>query len=403
MLPFVEILNFHSHSNRTINIFVMEETTQYVYPDRLYAINTQAINIKTYSSFGNSTRFANIIFKNTGIGIFSKKSRFTVLANSNLNINAALANSALDDRNKQHLSFTNNGFMIGLSGVTMQNLRMITELTVNVQDWIHFRLVNINNRTFTLNNMDIQVTGNILVTFDPINLMVMNTVVDHYRSIRGFYVQSVCNFTYSSLQTQISFTNLTASNSKTRLQPVANAFIRIAGGSHFTLTNSNINIWGSDIGNYPVVNVFTLSDCNPADNITQNILISDSIFTLTQNTELTRYVQLKVTVENTHSRPIAVSIKNNVFNNMTMSTSPLFDITGNTKTAVALQSMAIENMSFSQSIMKVFRVLSLSMTSISFKNITKFGRSLIQMTDAQKVDISAVTIDCKYATKVFLT
>jgi len=151
MLPFVEILNFHSHSNRTINIFVMEETTQYVYPDRLYAINTQAINIRTYSGFGNSTRFANIIFKNTGIDIFSKKSRFTVLANSNLNITAALANSALDDRNKQHLSFTNNAFMIGLCGVTMQNLRMITELTVNVQDWIHFRLVNINNRTFTLN------------------------------------------------------------------------------------------------------------------------------------------------------------------------------------------------------------------------------------------------------------
>ena len=53
-LVFIEILNFHSNSNRSISIFLKEFTTSYVMQAKNYIINMTSVSIDSYSVGLNS-------------------------------------------------------------------------------------------------------------------------------------------------------------------------------------------------------------------------------------------------------------------------------------------------------------------------------------------------------------
>ena len=60
-LVFVELLNFHSNTARTINIFIKENTESYVDLGFNYIINMTSVNISPYSSTSSSPSKATIV------------------------------------------------------------------------------------------------------------------------------------------------------------------------------------------------------------------------------------------------------------------------------------------------------------------------------------------------------
>ena len=86
-LPFVEILNYHSHSNNSINIYVMENTDNYMLWNSNYVINITSVSVQSYSSISTSTqKYTNIYIKNKDVSMFSNKSIFWILKDNTLRL-----------------------------------------------------------------------------------------------------------------------------------------------------------------------------------------------------------------------------------------------------------------------------------------------------------------------------
>ena len=100
-LVFAEILNYLSNKNITINIYVKERTTNYLELNKNYIINTQAVNMLTYSDVGFTTEKVNLILTDGTVEIFSSKTQFNILKNADLNITIASTESILAVQNTQ--------------------------------------------------------------------------------------------------------------------------------------------------------------------------------------------------------------------------------------------------------------------------------------------------------------
>lgn len=94
-LVFVEILNYFSHKEVTINIYVKERTTNYLELNKNYLINLTAVNLLTYSDAGETNERASLILTDQEVEILGEKTQFSVLKNSNLNVSIVSAQSIL--------------------------------------------------------------------------------------------------------------------------------------------------------------------------------------------------------------------------------------------------------------------------------------------------------------------
>ena len=78
---FVEVINFHVHSERTINIFVMEGSTVFM-NSPTYIVNTTLVHLESYSEVSNVAGMARIVGvqNNTKIIPPSTPSKFNILS-----------------------------------------------------------------------------------------------------------------------------------------------------------------------------------------------------------------------------------------------------------------------------------------------------------------------------------
>ena len=57
----VELMNFHTHNNRVINLYIMEETISYWLQSNSYISNITMLNVQTYSNTRAVPSLANIV------------------------------------------------------------------------------------------------------------------------------------------------------------------------------------------------------------------------------------------------------------------------------------------------------------------------------------------------------
>ena len=81
---FIEILNFHSHSNRSVNIYVKEMTTVYLSQTQNYIVNMSEVSMDTYTDTTRTPEMANIFASDI------EKSPFTSGTIMNLVVNPEL-------------------------------------------------------------------------------------------------------------------------------------------------------------------------------------------------------------------------------------------------------------------------------------------------------------------------
>ena len=90
-LPFVEILNYHSHSNRTITVNILENTENYMLWKSNFVINMTLVKIQSYSITNpSSPQRANIYIKSEGVRMLSSQTVFWILNDTTLRLNDIL-------------------------------------------------------------------------------------------------------------------------------------------------------------------------------------------------------------------------------------------------------------------------------------------------------------------------
>ena len=90
-LPFVEILNYHSHSTDNITLYLKEHTINMMLWKSNYIINMTQLTIASYSEISTITpSYADIIVKDDGVTMITSKSLFVVLKHNTLRLSDIL-------------------------------------------------------------------------------------------------------------------------------------------------------------------------------------------------------------------------------------------------------------------------------------------------------------------------
>jgi hypothetical protein len=393
MLPFIEILNFHSHSNFSINIYVQERTTVEILLDSIYIVNTNKVTLINYSNTTTTPDKANLVIKDSDVSLWSPKTRFNILADSILNLNTQSNNANITDRERVDLLGTGFAFMINRANFKMSGFSVTSSFTNSSISSTLFYPIFIQDNLFELDNLKINVTGAILYTRDPLNFNANNLEIDYYKMSKGFDIRSECNYSGASNQTNVFFKSIVAYNSQERVAELTNSFINFNGPANFKLESSNISIFGTKLQNFAPIKYDASSACNPADSITQKFEIFSNTISLAQNSSNDRFTQIRVNILPGYNRKVEINIYSNTYSGLTNNPAQLHQITGTSKTTLNVSNMTMSSFIFTQTVFDYSNFQKISFSSVSLTNFTYFGNSLISISSANQIEFNNVTLD----------
>lgn len=148
----VEIMNFHSNSDRTINVYIMEDSTVYIQKQR-YILNITSVNFLPYSQTSNSANKAKVVFTESEDPIIppSMPSKFNIMTSKTLNTDELLINNA--DIPSEVLSQLTGGsglLHVYMSTAKFENFYLATQLDSISSSTIIFRPVTLKNETIAI-------------------------------------------------------------------------------------------------------------------------------------------------------------------------------------------------------------------------------------------------------------
>ena len=155
LLAFIEVRNLHSHTNRTINVYVKTGTTWYITPSAIYIINISKVNLQSYSDYSASSLRPKIISVVSGVTLNSPKSLFNIISNTTLNITALISNPILTDREQRAIQTSFVGFIIDRWDFTMSGIDFTTQHNDVTKSYILFKVIYQQNKTISLSNINI--------------------------------------------------------------------------------------------------------------------------------------------------------------------------------------------------------------------------------------------------------
>ena len=117
-------------------------------------------------------------------------------------------NSGITEQEKLRIEFNDYNILVQRSNFMMQNMNVISERADIFNDVTFLSYAYIQNKTITLKDMYFNVSGTISMTYDPINMNLINIDVDYYRNSGGFEQVVFCNYPEAALNTTMYVDNI---------------------------------------------------------------------------------------------------------------------------------------------------------------------------------------------------
>lgn len=189
-LPFVEILNFHSHSNRSVNIYLKEYSVNYINQKRNYIINMTKVNIESYSTIVSTPSSASLYGVDKTLNVWSAGTITNLLVNDTLKFSSKITQSGMSTYEVQALSNADSNIFVHRTNLVINRVNLYRNILTDYQTKSNFvRAVYLQEKSVTMTNLDIQVTGFILYTEDPMSLYVDNVYIDYHATMGGYVMR----------------------------------------------------------------------------------------------------------------------------------------------------------------------------------------------------------------------
>ena len=109
---FAEILKHISHSNLSISIWVKEGTTLMVEDSQIFIFNISEVSISTYSDINSNPGYATLISSDLPVEKLSKKSKFNIIKNTDLNVTDAISKGNFSSYELENLGRSGETFQV---------------------------------------------------------------------------------------------------------------------------------------------------------------------------------------------------------------------------------------------------------------------------------------------------
>ena len=182
---FVELLNYHSNQDKSVAIYLKDNQNFYIQDGTSFILNITNVTITTYSDEDTIVSRAKLIPTRVTQTIENKKTAFSLLASTSLNLDQVVAEGGYSEAEKFEL---NNG------AITLFTLRSNTYIdNIDVErepididhSTIFLYVAYLQDKVMQMTNVDINVTGTIANGIDPFNGFFENITIDAYGLQRG--------------------------------------------------------------------------------------------------------------------------------------------------------------------------------------------------------------------------
>ena len=216
---FVELLNYHSHTDRNISIYVKENTQNYLHIYNNDIVNITYVEIVTYSD--NETAVpekAYITALEHDSLVDSPGTSLNILKNYDLRIAEAIDNNSdITDSEKAYIEQSKYLILIVRSNFLIDGFVMYSEFDSLHELNLFFVAVYLQSRLYTAKNLDFRSGGAVFETIFPLNMHLENIDIDYTMSLGGFQAYEECNYPEAELNTLYYVKNLTAYYGSERL------------------------------------------------------------------------------------------------------------------------------------------------------------------------------------------
>ena len=158
---FVELLNYHSHYDQNISIYVMENTNNYIYVENSFIVNITLVEMLSYSDDETVTTPGKPII--TAIEreemTNSRGTSLNILQNYEMRTSEIIVNNSnITDYESLRLQAESYVFIIIKSSFHMDNFELTT-IYKSLLDRLFFYPVYIQHRLIKLTNIDFRIIG----------------------------------------------------------------------------------------------------------------------------------------------------------------------------------------------------------------------------------------------------
>ena len=235
----IEMLNYHSHSDRNLTVNMMEGTINILGLRQGSIVNITNVSLITYSQISSEPGKATILVKDKVDIESSPNTMFNIMKTFELRIKEQIFNNtAITEQEKFKVEFNDYNIMVLRSNFMIENMNIVSERADIYNEVFLFFHVYIQDKTITIKNIHFNVSGTISMTYDPLNMNLINIDVDYHRSSGGFEMETFCNYPEAELDTTIFADNLTFyyGNSRT-VNPVRKNQLRNQQPGNYIVSN----------------------------------------------------------------------------------------------------------------------------------------------------------------------
>jgi hypothetical protein len=188
---FVELLNFHAHSDRAINVYLKELTTNYINQKQAYIVNITTVNIESYTDELTDPTNAIIYAVDYDLDLFSSLTAMNLLVNSTLNLADRIYLDGITSDEITIIQTTDSSIYVLRSNLILNKLNIYRDIaTENQKSSIFIKAMYLQTRSVTITNAYFQISGFILDTIDPMSLFVEHVYIDFHATMGGFVMRT---------------------------------------------------------------------------------------------------------------------------------------------------------------------------------------------------------------------
>ena len=263
-LVFVELLNYHANSNRTINVYLLENTDSYIDLGFNYIVNVSAVNFASYSLVSSTPSKATITAGETNdptksniTSYFNTGTRFNIIQNTELRKSQQIfSNSKLTSAEQNLLVSRTQVLIVHRSSITINNIVFRSIFNDINSKYVLFLAIYLQDKVFSITNVDFRTSGGLLNSYDPIVFNMNNIDVDFMNNIYGFDITPTCNYPEAYLYGGVNITNIKVyySSGKRNVKETTSHVIRYTGSGYYIVNGYDSNIYTSVTENWHSVN-----------------------------------------------------------------------------------------------------------------------------------------------------
>ena len=398
---FTELVNHFSNHNASVTIYLAEEQTFYIEDGTTFILNITNVSITSYSVDSKTSNKAKLIPTQIFQSTHSKKTMLNLLSNANMKLEDKINQGIYSDSENLALNTNQATILVLRSNLHIDKIDFEREYIDYGKETLLFNPVYLQDKTFELTNSDINVTGIILNSVDPLHGHFENIIIDSYALRDGFIFNIEWNYPEAIITSKIYFNNLKVITTTDRTFFGSPNIISHQGPSNISVYNSDFTEYYTSYSDLQgTVYFYNSGVWDPSDELNQIVLMDNTTTSLMKTAQA--YTRLNLIAifrpVSSHRKQLNYFYNQKYMNFENSRLGKLFLFSGSQDELYLINCQVANIASEIDRSIWLYRYDIIYIENLSYENVTDVDTNFMRITDTSGQNITLKNIMVKNVT-----